>query len=393
MRAMRKPNKRENKTKNRKVKVIELDQRIVKLADNLIDYSCKLQKGERILISLGGTAAAPLVRQLVKKVYAAGGIPFVETRLNAVERELLMHASKEQYELLAEVDAKKMEQMDAYIGIRAYDNPFELADVPSEKMSMYNTVYVKPVHHDIRLKKKWVVLSFPNNSMAQSANVSLEEFEDFYYKVCNLDYKKLSDASENLKVLMDKTERVRITGCGTDLSFSIKGLNSIKCAGEMNIPDGEVYTAPVKDSVNGKLTVNTPSEYEGFTYESVVLEFKDGKIINASANDTERINKVLDSDEGARYIGEFAIGINPYILTPMKNTLFDEKIMGSFHFTPGNCYEDADNGNKSVIHWDLVTIQRPEYGGGEIYFDDVLIRKDGLFVVPELLCLNPENFM
>ena len=161
----------------------------------------------------------------------------------------------------------------------------------------------------------------------------------------------------------------------------------------MNIPDGEVYTAPVKDSVNGVLTYNTPSIYQGFTFENVCLTFKDGKIVDAKANDTERINKVFDTDEGARYIGEFAIGVNPYITSPMKDILFDEKIMGSFHFTPGNSYDDAPNGNHSSIHWDLVCIQTPEYGGGEIYFDDVLIRKDGLFVVEDLKCLNPDQLI
>ena len=161
----------------------------------------------------------------------------------------------------------------------------------------------------------------------------------------------------------------------------------------MNIPDGEVYTAPVKNSVNGFITYNTPSIQSGVTYENIRLEFVKGKIVNATANDTEKLNKVLDTDEGARYIGEFAIGVNPYITTPMKDTLFDEKIKGSFHFTPGNSYDDAFNSNHSAIHWDLVCIQTPEYGGGEIWFDDCLIRKDGFFVISELEGLNPQNLL
>jgi aminopeptidase len=223
--------------------------------------------------------------------------------------------------------------------------------------------------------------------------MSKEAFEDFYFKVCNLDYSKMGQAMESLVEYMNKTDKVRIVGPGTDLTFSIKDIPAIPCAGEMNIPDGEVFTAPVKDSINGKLSYNTPAVYQGYTYENITLEFKDGKIINATANDTERINKVFDTDEGARYVGEFAIGVNPYVVTPMKDTLFDEKIKGSFHFTPGSCYEEAPNGNDSAIHWDLVCIQTPEYGGGEMYFDDVLIRKDGLFVIDELKCLNPENLI
>jgi aminopeptidase len=227
--------------------------------------------------------------------------------------------------------------------------------------------------------------------MAQMANMSTEGFEDFYFNVCNLDYAKLSKAMEPLVELMEATDRVRITGKETDLTFSIKGLPAIKCDGHRNIPDGEVFTAPVRESVNGVITFNTPALYEGFTFERVRLEFQDGKIVNATANDQKRLERILDTDEGARYIGEFALGLNPHILNPMKDTLFDEKISGSFHFTPGSCYDECDNGNKSAIHWDLVFIQRPEYGGGEIYFDDRLIRKDGRFVLPALEPLNPEN--
>ena len=227
--------------------------------------------------------------------------------------------------------------------------------------------------------------------MAQLANTSLEAFEDFYFDVCTLDYSKMDRAMDALATLMERTDKVHIKGPGTDLTFSIKDIPAIKCAGECNIPDGEVYTAPVKDSMNGIISYNTPSEEQGFTYENIVFEIENGKIVKATSNDNDRINHLLDTDEGARYFGEFAIGVNPYILEPMKDTLFDEKICGSFHLTPGASYEDAPNGNKSAVHWDLVMIQRAEYGGGEIYFDDVLIRKDGIFTLPELACLNPEN--
>ena len=175
------------------------------------------------------------------------------------------------------------------------------------------------------------------------------------------------------------------------MKFSIKNIPAVKCSGLRNIPDGEVYTAPVRDSVTGTITYNTPAVYQGITYENIRFEFAQGKIIAATANETEKLNKVLDTDEGARYIGEFALGVNPYISKPMKDTLFDEKIRGSLHLTPGNTYDAAFNGNKSAIHWDLVLIQNPEYGGGEILFDDKLVRKDGLFVVPELMPLNPDN--
>ncbi|MBS4959548.1 MAG: aminopeptidase [Clostridiales bacterium] len=371
-----------------------MDERLKKLAHNLINYSCRLKKGEKILINCNGTEPIPLVKQLVKEVYAVGGLPFVEIRTNPVERELLMGATEEQYRLLAEIDSKKMSQMDAFIGVRGEDNLSELSDVLPEKIDLYHKIYTAPVHHGIRVPKtKWVVLRYPCPSMAQSAHKSLEAFEDFYFHVCNLDYAKMSKAMDALVALMNRTDQVHIKGNGTDLTFSIKGIPAIKCDGACNIPDGEVYTAPVKTSVNGTISYNTPSEYNSFTFENVVLKFKDGKIIDCDANDKERITKIFDTDKGARYVGEFALGVNPYITEPMNNILFDEKISGSFHFTPGNCYEDAPNGNKSAIHWDLVCIQTPSYGGGEIYFDGVLIRKDGRFIIPELEGLNPENLI
>ena len=367
------------------------DPRIKTLAHNLINYSCELKQGEKIFIENIGLEP-PLLKELIRETYKAGAIPLVSIKDNEINRVLLSECTEEQLKMMAKYEAARMLDVDAYIGLRSGQNASELSDVPADKMELYMKYLWQEVHGKIRVPKtKWVVLRYPSPSMAQLAGMSTEAFEDHYFNVCNLDYSKMSKAMDPLVELMDRTDKVRITGKGTDLSFSIKGLRTIKCDGKMNIPDGEVYTAPVKDSVNGVITYNTSSEYNGFTYQNVRLTFKDGKIIQAEANDSERINKVLDTDEGARYVGEFAIGVNPYITRAMNDTLFDEKIAGSFHFTPGSCYEDCDNGNKSAIHWDLVCIQTPEYGGGEMYFDDVLVRKDGRFVLPELETLNPEN--
>ncbi|MCM3587911.1 aminopeptidase [Mesobacillus maritimus] len=367
------------------------DPRIEKLAKNLINYSIKLQKGESVLIENFGLQRE-LVTALVREAYAAGGYPFVSLKDQQVDRALLLGAEEEHFNRIAEYEANVMKNMDAYIGLRSGDNINEHADVPDNKMKIHGQTIGKKVHREIRVPKtKWVVLRYPTSSMAQLAKMSTEAFEDFYFDVCNLDYSKMDHAMDSLVELMNNTDQVRLSGPGTDLTFSIKDIPAVKCAGEANIPDGEVYTAPVRDSVNGTITYNTPSPYQGFTFENVQLTFKDGKIIEATANDTDRINKIFDTDEGARFIGEFAIGVNPYILHPMQDILFDEKIDGSFHFTPGQCYDTAYNGNQSNIHWDLVNIQRPEYGGGEIYFDGKLIRKDGRFVLPELEALNPEN--
>ena len=367
------------------------DHRIEILAKNLVSYSCKVQPGEKVLIETKGFEL-PLTKALIKEVYKAGGMPFVTIKNDEITRALLNGCSEEQIKLMAEFELARMKKMDAYIGIRYSDNSNELGDVPEDKMKLYSSLFNKPVHSEQRVEHtKWVILRYPNSAMAQMAEMSTEAFEDYYFDVCNLDYSKMSKAMDPLVQWRERTDRVRIIGKNTDLSFSIKGMPAIKCDGGRNIPDGEVFSAPHKNSVNGIISYNTPAKYQGFTYENVRLEFKDGKIVKATANDTEKINQVFDTDEGARYVGEFSLGLNPYIDKPMKDTLFDEKIKGSFHFTPGSCYDECNNGNKSAIHWDLVFIQRPEYGGGEIWFDDVLVRKDGVFLPEELKLLNPEN--
>ena len=367
-----------------------MDDRIKKLSHLLTTYSCSLQKGEKVLIDYEGEEAKPLVRQLIKDAYSLGARPYVNHRDSAVLREILLGADEEQMEFLNDYQLYQMKGMDAYIAIRAGANSSELADVPSDQLNMYYRLTQPTLDYRVN-KTKWVILRYPNPSMAQLAGKSQEAFEDFFFDVCTLDYGKMSKAMDALVDRMNRTDKVHLVGPGTDLTFSIKDIPAIKCAGECNIPDGEVYTAPVKESMNGVISYNTCSEEQGFTYDSIRFEIKKGKIVKATANDTERINALLDTDEGARYFGEFAIGVNPYVLEPMKDTLFDEKICGSFHLTPGMAYEDADNGNKSAVHWDLVMIQREEYGGGEIWFDDELIRKDGLFVTDDLKCLNPEN--
>ncbi|NLK51569.1 MAG: aminopeptidase [Syntrophomonadaceae bacterium] len=368
-----------------------INDRVNQLAKNLVNYSCQVRPGDKVLIENIGLEL-PIVTALIKEVYRAQAIPLVSLKDHSVQRALLMEAGEEQIKLAAKYAAFRMQEMDAYIGIRSGSNTAELSDVPAEKMDLYMRFYSNEVHSKIRVTRtRWVVLRYPNPSMAQAANMSTEAFEELYFQVCNLDYQKMSRAMDPLVQWLEKTDKIKIVGPGTDLVFSIKGIPVVKCDGRRNIPDGEVYTAPVRDSVNGYITYNTPAVYQGVTYENIRLEFNKGEIVKATANDSERINKVLDTDEGARYIGEFALGFNPYLTKAIKDTLFDEKIAGSFHLTPGNSYAECPNGNKSAIHWDLVCLQTPEYGGGEIYFDEVLIRKDGIFVLPELAVLNPKN--
>jgi aminopeptidase len=370
-----------------------VDPRVDKLADILVSYSCSVQPGENVLVE-AYDIPDDAITAVVRRISAAGAHPFVTVKRNAVLRALYSAATDAQMELTGQLEKSRMAKMDAYIGMRGSLNVAEHSDVPDDKMRLYRKYWWNPVHTEQRVKHtKWVVLRFPSPAMAQQANMSTEEFEDFYFDVCTFDYAKMEAAIIPLKNLMERTDRVRLVGPDTDLTFSIKGIPALPCIGDRNIPDGECYTAPVRNSANGIITFNAPTIYQGTVFEGISLQFLDGKIVNATAagTNTERLNQILDSDDGARYIGEFSFGLNPYILKPMKDILFDEKIAGSFHFTPGQAYDEADNGNRSVVHWDMVMLQRAEQGGGAIYFDDTLIRKDGMFVLPELMQLNPEQ--
>lgn len=369
-----------------------IDPRMTKLAETLVNFSCGVKPGEKILFE---AIDIPLefVAECVRVAHAAGAQPLVTLKSVRVNRALMQAGSNEQWSLIADAERLRMENVQCYVGIRGTRNVSELADVSAEKQKLYESTVWKRVHQEVRVKKtRWVVLRWPSPSMAQLAEMSTDAFEDFYFNVCTMDYARMSKAMQALKKRMEATDQVRLKGPrDTDLTFSIKGIAAIPCDGHMNIPDGEVFTAPVRDSVNGVIHYNATTLYRGATHDNIRLVFKNGKAVEASSSNSEKLNEVLNSDEGARYVGEFAIGFNPYITKPMKDILFDEKIAGSIHFTPGQCYEETENGNKSQIHWDMVLIQTPEYGGGELYFDGELVRKDGRFVVKELEALNPEN--
>ncbi len=362
------------------------DPRFDKLARLLVEYSVQLQPGENVLIDAFDVPDEMAI-SLVRAVRAARGTPFVQIQRARVSRALALEATEEQLALMAGHELTRMKKMQAYIALRGSHNITELSDVPVDRLKLLGKK-MRPVLDQRVQKTKWVVLRWPTPSMAQLAGMSTEAFEDFYFDVCTLDYRKLKPGMNALKALMEKTDRVEIKGPGTDLRFSIKGISAIICGGDRNIPDGEVFSCPIKDSVEGHVTFNTPSIYQGTNFDGIRLDFRAGKVVKAVGNQTDKLNKILDSDAGARYIGEFSLGFNPRVLHPMRDILFDEKIAGSFHFTPGQAYEEADNGNRSQVHWDLVNIQRPEYGGGQIFFDGKLVRRDGEFLPKELRSLN-----
>jgi aminopeptidase len=366
------------------------DARFDKLAKLLVDYSTRLKRNENVLIEAFDVPDEMTIA-LVRTARKAGAIPFVQVQRARISREIALKATERQLDLAAAHELARMKKMDAYIALRGSHNITELSDVTPDQMKLI-AKKMRPVQ-DHRVKKtKWVVLRWPTPAMAQLAGMSTEAFEDFYFEVCTLDYRRLQPGMKALRTLMQRTDRVEIKGPGTDLHFSIKGIAAVICGGDRNIPDGEVFSCPVKVSVQGHVTFNAPTIYQGIGFDNIRLDFRDGKIIKATSNQTEKLNKILDSDAGARFIGEFSLGFNPYVLHPMRDILFDEKIAGSFHFTPGQAYDEADNGNRSQVHWDMVNIQRRDYGGGEIYFDGKLIRRDGEFLPKQLRSLNRANF-
>lgn len=372
-----------------------LDPRVTKLAELLCRHSTNLTPQDSVLIH-AFDIPNEVTAEVVRVANETGAKTVVRLENAFVRRQQMLGMTEENAKLIADIELHEMKGMTAYIALRGTSNYAESSDVPQETVNMWSRVYATPVVFETRVPKtRWVVLRWPTPSMAQQANMSTSAFEKFFFDVCTMDYAKLERASRPLHELMEKTDRVEIKGPGTDISFSIREIGAVACVGHRNIPDGECFSCPVRDSVNGSITYNTVSLYQGTEFSNVKFVVKNGKIIEATAGaNTEKLNHILDTDEGARYFGEWSLGYNPFVLHPMKDTLFDEKIAGSMHMTPGNSYDPpGGNGNKSAIHWDLVLIQRPEWGGGEIYFDGKLVRKNGLFVVPELLGLNPEQFM
>jgi aminopeptidase len=367
------------------------DPRCDRLAQLLVNFSTRLQPGEKVLIDVFDIPQEMTVA-LIRASRAAGALPYVQINQARVSREIALTATSEQLDFAAKHELARMKQMAAYIAVRGSDNISESSDVPASQMKLLAGKLKPVIDHRVK-KTRWCVLRWPSPSMAQQAGMSTERFEKFFFDVCTLDYSRMQPGMKALKALMESTDKVRITGPGTELTFSIKGIPAIPCGGSHNIPDGEVFTCPVKNSVQGFVTFNAPTIYQGTAFDNIRLEFKDGRVVGATSSNTTRLNEILDSDAGARFIGEFSLAFNPHILEPMRDILFDEKISGSFHFTPGQAYELADNGNRSQVHWDMVNIQRPEYGGGSIYFDGKLIRHDGLFKPKALQSLNPDRLL
>lgn len=367
-----------------------MEEKLEKLADTIVNYSLCVKENDKVLITYQSIETRNLVEKLIKKIFLKGGIPFTNYVDPFISNLLKENSTSERIELIKEYQQFELDHFDSFINIKYNLNDYESGNIPKQIRDEISFKTYE-IHNKLVNERKWVLLNYPSYVDSYKAKMKYEDFLNYSFDVMNVDYSKMSKDIEPLRKLMDKTKKVRITAEGTDITFSIKGMKSIPCTGESNIPDGEIFTCPVRNSVNGVITYNTTSTYNGEVFSNIKLEFINGKIVSASCDDeskNDKLNKIFDTDEGSGYVGEFSLGLNPKILTPMGDILFDEKIFGSIHFTPGAAYKECYNGNDSNIHWDLVLIQREEYGGGEIYFDDVLIRKDGLFILDSLRHLN-----
>ena len=362
------------------------------LAHKLVNHSCKLKENEKVLITYSDTPNS-FIELLIEEISKVSAIPIPFRMDKPLKRRILINSNEKSISYYKKIVEPIMKDMDAVILISGSHNDFEFNDISNKIMLDYNKLYVEPIHFKIRCQKKWVLLRYPTPSFAQSSHLSTESFYEFFFKVCTLDYEKLHEKMTPLKNLMENTDQVKIIAKDTDLTFSIKNMPAIKCSGQCNIPDGEIYTAPLKNSVNGYITFNVPAIDNGVEFNNIKLEFKDGKIINFDCNNNIKFKEILDTDNGSRYLGEFAFGLNPYCSTPIKDILFDEKMHSSIHLAIGSSYEDCDNGNKSAVHLDLIQKHTPEYGGGKIYFDNQLIYENGKFICPNLVDLNFEKLV
>ena len=367
-----------------------MEEKIKKLADIIVNYSLNIKEDEKVLITYQTIEARSLVKEIINKINLRKGIAFTNYVDPFLSNLLKETSTSKRIDLMREYQKFELDNFDSFVNIRYNLNDYEGRDIKDTIRSEINKK-TYDIHDKIVNERKWVLLNYPSYVDSFKAKTKFENFLDYSLDVMTLDYRKMREDIKPLKQLMEETDKVRIISEGTDITFSIKNMPVIPCVGESNIPDGEIFTCPIKNSVNGVITYNTSSTYHGEVFTNIRLEFSNGKIINASCAEREKndkLNKIFDTDEGSRYIGEFSLGLNPKILHPMGDILFDEKIIGSIHFTPGAAYKESYNGNDSSVHWDLVLIQRKDYGGGEIYFDDKLIRKDGLFVLDELQHLN-----
>lgn len=367
-----------------------MDVRLKQLGDNILNYSCQVKSGDKVLIE-STKNSGELIKYLIREIYKRGALPFVILKESDIRREIILNGTEEQFKIMAEEQKTLMKEMDVYIEITEYDNCYEMNDVPIEKRRLFQKHFYQPVYRENGIRR-WTTVGFPTKSMAQRFEMSTESFENFYFSVVNANYQELSEKMEVLKSYLEKTDKVHLIGNDLDLSFSIKNMPVYICDGRINIPDGEVFVAPHLYSANGKIKFNVDTLYQGYKFSDLELVFENGKVIEEKSSKNQQVlTKILDTDEGSRFIGEFAIGTNPNITRPVGNIIYDEKMLGSFHIALGHTHPESDNKNRSAIHWDIVYRMEPEHGNAKMYFDDELIVDGGIFIPKKLQLLNKKQ--
>ncbi len=365
------------------------DLKIEKLAQTLVEYSVEVRKGDRVWIN-GSVLAEPLLKEIYKRVLQAGGQPLMMVSLPDTEEVFYRYASDEQLKYVPKPLELIMETYDAYISVSADSNTKALSNVDPRKMVLHQRARTELMRTFMRRSAakelRWTVVAFPTNAFAQDAEMSLGEYEDFVYSACLPDmddpvkyWRQFSSRQENIVNWLKGKANIHIKGPETDLCLSIAGRSFVNCDGHYNMPDGEIFTGPVEDSIEGNVYFSYPAIYNGKEVTGVRLWFEHGKVVKASADKNEDfLIQTLDTDAGSRFVGEFAIGTNQGISRFTRETLFDEKIDGSFHIALGAGYPETGSKNESAIHWDMICDLRQ---GGEVLIDNEPFYMNGVFVI------------
>ncbi|MBI5971334.1 MAG: aminopeptidase [Deltaproteobacteria bacterium] len=354
------------------------DPRVEKLAKILVRHSARVKKGDRVLISASSELAKPLVLEVYKEVMKAGAHPTASIAFEETSNIFYDYANDDQIRNFPKTKLFEAKNIDCAITIRAASNKKALSNVDPKRIAARSKV-IRPISEVIVNETRWVLCNFPTNALAQEADMSLEEYERFLYNATNIDWMAVRRKEEKLKNAMDRAKEIHIVGKDTDLKISIKGRKAIPCCGERNMPDGEVFLSPVEDSAEGHIFYEMPAIYQGREVTGIRLRFSKGRVVDAVADKNEKfLITMLDTDKGARYLGEVGIGVNYGIQKFSKDILFDEKIGGTVHLAVGRSYEEAGGKNVSAIHWDMIKDLRK---GGAILLDGRTIQKNGKFLI------------
>ena len=354
-----------------------VDTETAKTAKIIVEHSAKIKKGDYVQI-IADYDAKDIVLELYRLALLKGAYPKPHISLPGISYTYYKYATEKQLRHFPKVAMYEMKNSDVVIMIGATRNTKELANIDPKRVAARQRV-IEPIFRHRTEKTRWVIFYYPTPALAQEAGMSFQEFEEFTFRATNVDYGAMERQQEKLKKLLDDGNTVRIVAKNTDLKFSIKGRKGIKCCGQYNLPDGEVFTSPVENTAEGHIEFSYPALYQGREVEGIRLEFRKGKAVKATASKNQAfLRKVLETDKGAKYIGEFGIGTNYKLNRFVKNILFDEKLGGTIHLAMGMAYKEAGGRNKSAIHWDILADMKR---GGRLYIDGKLIQKNGKFLI------------